>query len=142
MVKAIDVAKYITGAIPVDHLKLQKLLYYSQAVHLVLNDRPLFEEDIEAWMYGPVVPSVYHEYKCKGFEIISSSDVADIQLSPEEMKSVDMVLAYYGEMSGPELVNRTHDEDPWKNTYKHGVEHLKIEKDEIKKYFKEVLEFN
>jgi uncharacterized phage-associated protein len=49
MTTAFDVAKYIINATPVDNLKLQKLLYYSQGVYLVLNNKqPLFPEDIEA----------------------------------------------------------------------------------------------
>jgi uncharacterized phage-associated protein len=59
MAKAFEAAKYIINSLPVDNLKLQKLLYYSQAVHLVLNGKlPLFNEAIEAWDYGPVVPRV------------------------------------------------------------------------------------
>ena len=42
----------------VSNLKLQKLLYYVQGFHLAVFGEPLFEEEIEAWMYGPVVPSV------------------------------------------------------------------------------------
>jgi uncharacterized phage-associated protein len=71
MASAGDVAKYIIKSLPVDNLKLQKLLYYSQAVHLVLNDKaPLFPGVIEAWDYGPMAPPVYREYKQYGLEII------------------------------------------------------------------------
>ena len=45
------------------NMKLQKMLYYQQGFHLAYFGTPLFEEDIEAWMYGPVVPSVYEKYK-------------------------------------------------------------------------------
>ena len=82
MALAGDVAKYIIKSLPVDNLKLQKLLYYSQGVHLVLNDRvPLFMEPIEAWDYGPVVPPVYREYKGRGLEIIPV---------PEDTKSLNL----------------------------------------------------
>jgi uncharacterized phage-associated protein len=59
-----DVAKYIIKSLSVDNLKLQKLLYYSQAVHLVLNQKQaLFLAPIEAWDFGPVVLPVYYTYK-------------------------------------------------------------------------------
>lgn len=40
------------------NMKLQKMLYYQQGLHLAYFGTPLFDEDLEAWMYGPVVPSV------------------------------------------------------------------------------------
>jgi uncharacterized phage-associated protein len=38
------------------NMKVQKLLYYSQSLHLALYDEPLFEEEIQAWRYGLVCP--------------------------------------------------------------------------------------
>ena len=40
-------------------LKLQKLLYYCQAWHYTIFNEVLFDERIEAWTHGPVVPSQY-----------------------------------------------------------------------------------
>jgi uncharacterized phage-associated protein len=50
------------GHPPIDNLKLQKLLFYAHAWHLAIHDKPLFEEDIEAWPWGPVVRNVYLEF--------------------------------------------------------------------------------
>jgi uncharacterized phage-associated protein len=47
----------------ISHMKLQELLYYAQGLHLALNGRPLFDDTIEAWTHGPVVPTVYREFK-------------------------------------------------------------------------------
>jgi uncharacterized phage-associated protein len=44
---------------PIDQMKLQKLLFYAHAWHLAINEHPLFEEDFEAWPWGPVVRNVY-----------------------------------------------------------------------------------
>jgi uncharacterized phage-associated protein len=140
MAPAGEVAKYIIKSLPVDNLKLQKLLYYSQAVHLVLNDKALlFPEPIEAWDYGPVVPPVYREYKSYGFDIIPGSDDTP-HFSLEEMKSVDMVIASLGEMSGPELINQTHHEAPWRDAYRPGWPSHIISLDSMYKYFKENLD--
>jgi len=74
MATAMEVADYIIRKFPVDNLTLQKLLYYSQATHLVMRDRkPLFDDEIEAWDIGPVVPSVYNKYKHHGFDVIPSN---------------------------------------------------------------------
>ena len=47
----------------ISNLKLQKLLYYAQGIHLALNGQPLYPERIEAWQHGPVVPEIYHAFK-------------------------------------------------------------------------------
>jgi uncharacterized phage-associated protein len=39
------------------------MLYYAQGWHLAFFDFPLFEDNIYAWKYGPVIHSVYHNYK-------------------------------------------------------------------------------
>jgi uncharacterized phage-associated protein len=141
MTSAKEIAKYIIKSIPVDNLKLQKLLYYSQAVYLVLHDKkPLFPEPIEAWDYGPVVPSVYREYKEYGFETIPPIDEPS-KLDLAEMKAVDIVFDCFGGMSGSELINQTHAESPWKNVYRPGRPSSTISLDSIYDYFKENLDF-
>jgi uncharacterized phage-associated protein len=135
------VAKYIVKSLPVDNLKLQKLLYYSQAVHLVLNDKaPLFPEVIEAWDYGPVIPPVYHEYKPCGFDILPPAD-EPASLDIIEIRAVDMALACFGEMSGPALINQTHGEPPWKDNYRPGRPSRVISLDSMYGFFKSNLEF-
>jgi uncharacterized phage-associated protein len=143
MVSAGEVAKYIIKSLPVDNLKLQKLLYYSQAVHLVLNDKtPLFPEDIEAWDYGPVVPPVYREYRQYGLETIPIPQNDDcLNLAAGEIVSIDMALAYFGEMSGLALMSGTHQETPWKTSYRSGWPSNIIPIELIYDYFKNTLEF-
>ena len=76
MIPAIEVARYFLSLTDEDagelisNLKLQKLLYYAQGFHLVIYGEPLFPETIEAWAHGPVVTSVYHQYKEYGSEPI------------------------------------------------------------------------
>ncbi|MGL6094344.1 MAG: Panacea domain-containing protein [Fimbriiglobus sp.] len=54
------------SAVPLSHLKLQKILYNAHGYHLAWLDRPLFFQDVQAWKYGPVVPSVYTVFKDYG----------------------------------------------------------------------------
>ncbi|MCC6923464.1 MAG: DUF4065 domain-containing protein [Nitrosomonas sp.] len=66
MANAFDVADYILvkqGAISA--MKLQKLIYYSQAWSLVWDDEPLFNNKIEAWANGPVVRDLYEKHRGK-----------------------------------------------------------------------------
>ena len=55
-----DVAAYILKKQgEMSAMKLQKLVYYSQAWSLVWDEKPLFRAQIEAWANGPVVRSLY-----------------------------------------------------------------------------------
>ena len=46
----------------ITNLKLQKLVYYAQAWYLAFLDKPLFDEDFEAWVHGPVNRDLYDRY--------------------------------------------------------------------------------
>lgn len=118
------------------NLKLQKMLYYMQGFHLAYFDNPLFEEDIEAWMYGPVVPAVYDTFKSNGNKGISF-DGAPIELTSEEEILFNEVYRVYGAYSAVGLMNLTHSEMPWKSTTT-GVGNV-IDKDLMRKFFKKRL---
>ena len=60
MANVFDTAKYILEQKgDMFTMKLQKLCYYSQAWGLVWDDEPLFDEDFEAWVNGPVCPELF-----------------------------------------------------------------------------------
>ena len=64
MVNVFDVANYILNTVgQVTSMKLQKLVYYSQAWSLAWDDLPLFEEDFQAWANGPVCPVLFKVHK-------------------------------------------------------------------------------
>ena len=124
MTSAMGIAKYFLSlgdeeaGDTISNLKLQKLLYYAQGFHLAVFGSPLFEDEIEAWTHGPVVPSVYHEFKNYGGSTIPGQagfDPADI--SEETRGLLDEVYNVYGQFSAWKLRNMTHEEEPWKNAY-------------------------
>jgi uncharacterized phage-associated protein len=93
-------------------VKLEKLVYYSQAWHLVWEDEPLFKERIEAWANGPVVPRVYQHHR--GQYTVKSWKPGDPdKLTKAQKQSMDVVLDFYGERSAFELSELTHRERPW-----------------------------
>jgi uncharacterized phage-associated protein len=54
-------------------MKIQKLVYFSHGWHLSINNgRALIDEAVQAWTYGPVIPSLYHEFKKYGNGPITS----------------------------------------------------------------------
>lgn len=93
-------------------LKLQKLLYYSQAWSLVFRGKPLFYENIEAWIHGPVVPPVYRHYKQYRYSVIPDETPLHL-LYDSEISILNLVLNRYGRKSAKFLEDLTHSEDPW-----------------------------
>ncbi|HEU4557729.1 MAG TPA: type II toxin-antitoxin system antitoxin SocA domain-containing protein [Longimicrobium sp.] len=93
-------------------MKLQKLVYYSQAWSLVWEDRPLFSERIEAWAHGPVVPELYREHRGQ-FDVRGWPRGNAGALGAADRETVDAVLGYYGNRNSQVLSDWTHSEDPW-----------------------------
>ncbi|SFF67982.1 Uncharacterized phage-associated protein [Clostridium cadaveris] len=124
----------------ITNLKLQKLLYYAQGVHLAITGQPLFEDEIQAWKHGPVIPKIYEIYKGnKGEPIEVENDESDLALlaKVEERKEVadtlEFVFNEYGQYSAWGLRNMTHQERPWKETNLNNI----ISKDLIREFFSE-----
>nr|DAK73665.1 MAG TPA: hypothetical protein [Caudoviricetes sp.] len=141
--KASDIAKLLIkkaeqvsyGEEFMTNMKLQKMLYYQQGFHLAYFGEPLFDEEIEAWMYGPVVPSVYDEYKSNGKNGIRLESEFEFEFkSKEEEALFNEVFKVYGVYSALGLMNMTHSEAPWKNT-KTGEGNV-IPKSKIKTFFR------
>ena len=115
MASVFDVAAYILAKKgPMTAMKLQKLVYYSQAWSLVIDDAPLFRNRIEAWANGPVVPTLYREHKGK-FKV-SSGEIAGnkADLTATQRKTVNAVLKHYGSKTSQWLSDLTHAERPWR----------------------------
>lgn len=117
MANVLDVAKYILRQQgEMTAMKLHKLIYYSQAWSLVWDEEPLFEEVIQAWAYGPVVPYLYQYHK--GQFKVNESTFADgnvDKLTENQQDSIDTVLDSLGEKTGQWLSELTHQESPWKD---------------------------
>ena len=77
---ALAVAKYILSLRPMTNLRLQKTLYFIQVAFLLTRERGIFDDEIEAWQYGPVVPSVYNEYKYSSRNILTYNREMEIEL--------------------------------------------------------------
>jgi uncharacterized phage-associated protein len=96
----------------ISNLKLQKLVYYVQAWHLALKERPLFDGEFEAWLHGPVNPTLYQRFKIYRYNSIGE-DVAKPNLAVETEAFVLDVLAEYFELDAYQLERLTHQETPW-----------------------------
>lgn len=120
-IRALDVALYfvkrgLDEKKPITNKKLQKLVYYAQAWSLVLNNKKLFNEKIEAWVHGPAVPSLYEKFMQFGSEpiVLEPKEEKLTFRFPQEQKEVlDSVWKVYGKYDADYLELLTHSEAPW-----------------------------
>jgi uncharacterized phage-associated protein len=139
-------------------MKIQKLVYYAHAWNLVFYDRPLIDELVQAWAYGPVIPSLYDEFKRYGSSPITAkaTEFAPTELDPyrfitpsiddylyplinQQTKALlDAIWEAYGDFSAIQLSNLTHAPDsPWFLVYNRnpGRKGLTIPDQVIKEHF-------
>jgi uncharacterized phage-associated protein len=122
----VDIAKYFLAQVEeelgdsISNLKLQKLVYYAQGFHLaIFEGTPLFDERIEAWTHGPVIPDLYDQYKDYGSGPIPLPSDIDLSIYQTEIRELlDEVYSVYGQFSAWKLRDLTHDEKPWLDAYR------------------------
>lgn len=120
---ALSVANYVltNAKEPISNLKLQKMLYFIQGFALVRLGHPLFDDEIQAWTYGPVIPSVYQEYMHYGSNNITGTEPAEIITNPTIKSLLDGLIRSMERFSGADLVRMTHLPDtPWSTIWENG----------------------
>ena len=114
MTTVFDVADWFLHKKPLTHKQLQKLCYYAQAWHLALLNRPLFDEEFQAWIHGPVCPLLFAKYTDCGWSPIKRSKGKAPRFDADSLQVLNAVFATYAKMSGAQLEVLTHSELPWK----------------------------
>lgn len=95
-------------------MKLQKLMFFAQSWYIKNFRSRLIDDNFMRWPYGPVIPSVYYEFKDNGGGEITAlaknafSTPAPTHLSEEDDAFLDEIIRVYGGFSGWELSNMTH----------------------------------
>jgi len=116
-------------------MKLQKLLYYAQGAFLAIDDTALFEDEIEVWEHGPVVPSVYHKYKKYGAGgIVKSEAATSANFNEHNNAMLFGIYEKYGKYSASQLRKMTHQEPPYIQACE-DLESKIISKESMRKYF-------
>ncbi|MCY4088947.1 MAG: DUF4065 domain-containing protein [Candidatus Saccharibacteria bacterium] len=124
----------------ISHLKLQKLLYFTQAAHLALYERALFKDKIEAWDYGPVIPSVYQHFKSQRSRFIRNPKSLQYKkIDKDAQEFLEQIWQIFGKFSASKLVNLTHSHEPWKSACK--KTNRIITQDALKAYYKNIFSF-
>ena len=119
-------------------MRLQKLIYISHGWMLALHDKPLFTDSPEAWQYGPVVPSVYQQYKQFGGNTITDIPLVEPEgFSAEETNLMRGVWEGYRGYSAIQLSALTHQPNtPWAITRQLSGPGTPISDDLIKEHYR------
>ena len=147
MCTALRIAEYILCLAQeygdlITNLKLQKLLYYAQAWFMVNNNgEKLFEDEIEAWQYGPLVPAVYNEYSRFGRNPIILDDNCYSSKFDDLCDNVKEFLEEFCQQffrySATEMVTATHKEQPWIEAIEKGIR-TPIDTDTMYRFYSEM----
>lgn len=102
----------------ITNLRLQKLLYFVQGEYCTKTGNRLIKDDFYAWQLGPVIPQIYSQYS-----IYSSSPLpiqnSEPTISYSDSVQIEEALIKYMNFTTWELVDISHEQDPWK--YNHSI---------------------
>ena len=107
---------------PLNHMKIQKLIYFAYGWWLAYHDSPLTSKAPEVWRYGPVFSGLYTALSHYGHNPIRnlialpSGEAPWVSESDKEaIALIDTIFARYGLLSETELSSLAHAEGtPWK----------------------------
>lgn len=129
-----------TGDGAVTPMQLMKLTYLAHAWMLGLAGRPLLNEPVEAWQYGPVLPSLYQATKSYGSQPIDDVPAYAYpeEFTEDEKSIMTQVADLYGKFTGIQLSSMTHQPGtPWDQTWKKTGKSSPISNDLIEEFYRE-----
>jgi uncharacterized phage-associated protein len=140
--KGINEGKFVT------QMKLQKLVYFAHGHHLIKYGTPLIDENFQAWLYGPVIPEIYDDFKLYGSRPItdtaswlpSEPDKTPYLFDEESTDSINYTWEVLKDISAMSLSNWTHQPNsPWSKVYDPEIRSTPISNEDIKLYFEGLL---
>lgn len=120
------------------NMQLQKLVYISFGFYVAVFNERMFDDEIQAWNFGPVIPNLYHALKKFGAgEVTSLIDIeGNIEDNSPEMKIIETVWGSYKNFDTIQLSNLTHqDGTPWSAVWEQSKREAKIPLDLIRSHY-------
>ena len=116
------------------NLELQKILYIAHMIHLGEKDVPLIKESFEAWVFGPVVPELYHRAKVFGSEPVQNifKDAPSLEKESPEAKTLSSIYVWARDFSASKLFAIAHwSEGAWMKRYSRATPNKVIQDEDI-----------
>lgn len=117
-------------------MSLLKLTYIAHGWHLETQHKPLFQNHIQAWQYGPVIPDVYNAFRRQGINVSGPVPVPPAQFSTEDENLLEQIYDVYGSLGAFQLSEITHvTGGPWDIATKTGGYYATIPDELIKQHY-------
>jgi len=128
LLSKVNIERYEDIGDGISNLKIQKLLFYIQKTSYSVYEKPFFTDKMEAWQYGPVIPTIYHEfkkYRSNNIDVIETQDFINskLALDKEQLLIIDFVWDSYNKYSAGGLVDLTHNDIAWKKNFIPNLNH-------------------
>ena len=121
-----------------DIMTLLKLAYFAHGRCLARHEQALVTDSVEAWKYGPVIPSIYFGFRPHGVDNVEQLRIIPEEIGDNGKKVIRNVYRHYRNYSGGKLSGITHKRDgPWYRIYHSLGEGSVIPNELIREYFKE-----
>ncbi|MEK8128981.1 type II toxin-antitoxin system antitoxin SocA domain-containing protein [Paenibacillus filicis] len=104
------------------NMKLQKMLYFSQLIHLAKNGEPLFGENILAFKNGSVVEEVRQAYQYQHYELLAAARQQSVDYTPEQLETFRIAENIYGQLSAKKLSEINHMHQSWISAFENSQE--------------------
>ncbi len=135
-------AKGFQEVLPITPMKLNKLIYIAHGVALAVTAQPLISEAIQAWQYGPVIKSIYRQFKKFGNSLITEyAPVTEYSnLTEQQNFIITSVWDKYKFIDPIILSALTHQAGtPWDQCWNPQEQNIIIQDEVIKNYYKSFL---
>jgi uncharacterized phage-associated protein len=123
-------------------MKLLKLVYIAHGYMLGRHGKPMLEEPVMAYIYGPVVPSIYNAVRhYRSSPVPRIPGVTNVAvLGEDEIAIIEEVLRIYGGYCAATLSAAMHQEgSPWNQTWNIRGEPTPISNDLIRYFYAQAL---
>jgi len=121
-------------------MQLLKLVYICHGITLALTGKSLIRDPVQAWAYGPVIPTVYYAFKDFGSAPITIAGAEQPALDWEQQTIVQETVEAHGKYDGLELSSMTHAPGtPWDTTVDESGVGSIIDDDTIQSYYESII---
>ena len=124
------------------NMQLQKLVYIAFGYYAAFFNERMFNDAIQAWNFGPVIPNLYHQLKKYGLNEVKETIQTDSKIPEDspEMKVIDGVWEGYSEYDAKELSDLTHQEGtPWSAVWEQGQKNIEIPLHLIRSHYEKLV---